>query len=56
MNIETEITGDDDGEVKQTLVLPDIAIGYRYQNKNEPLFRAGIGFPRLVYIGFGLSF
>jgi len=59
VNIENEITNNEPPEdifEEQTFVLPDIALGYRSQIKNGPIFRAGIGFPRLVYLGLGYSF
>ena len=32
-------------------------IGYRFQEPNENyIFRAGIGFPELLYVGFGVAF
>ncbi len=36
---------------------PIFNIGYRFQAPDESyVFRSGIGFPELIYLGFGLSF
>tara|TARA_B100000963_G_C22191987_1_gene479239 strand:- start:66 stop:554 length:489 start_codon:yes stop_codon:yes gene_type:complete len=36
---------------------PIFNIGYRFQVPDESyVFRSGIGFPELIYLGFGLSF
>ena len=36
---------------------PSIKAGYRYQVPNERfVFKAGAGFPDIIYFGFGLSF
>lgn len=38
-------------------ILPAITIGYRYQKSTGGfLFRTGIGFPEIIYIGLGSSF
>ncbi|AXT60880.1 hypothetical protein D1816_11160 [Aquimarina sp. AD10] len=58
VNIETDITNDDpeEGFEKETFVLPNIIIGYRYQKENAPMIRLGIDFPRGIYMGFGYGF
>jgi len=56
VNIITEVTGNGDNEIIRDFVLPDLALGYRYQEKNGTMFRAGIGYPRLAYLGLGYSF
>lgn len=39
------------------LVLPAVSLGYRYYNPGKSLFfRAGGGFPEIVYLGIGISF
>jgi hypothetical protein len=39
------------------LLLPVVGVGYRYQVPNEGfIFRAGVGFPELVYLSLGVSF
>ena len=36
---------------------PIFNIGYRFQVPDESyVFRSGIGFPELIYLGFGMSF
>jgi len=58
LNVETELrnTDPEDNEQKETFVLPDLAIGYRIQRKNGPIFRIGIGFPQGIYLGYGYGF
>jgi hypothetical protein len=39
------------------MLLPAVSLGYRYFNPGKALFfRAGGGFPEIVYLGIGLSF
>ena len=40
-----------------SLITPAGTLGYRYQVPNEGfIFRAGVGFPELVYLSLGVSF
>ena len=36
-------------------ILPDVELGFRFETKSL-VFRAGLGFPELAYIGFGYGF
>ncbi len=56
-NIITKITSDDDNEdsKNEVFIFPEVSIGYRYQEKGY-VFRTGIGFVTLLYIGFGFNF
>ncbi len=42
---------------------PDISLGYRFQQKENPIgnnnplvFRAGIGYPQIIYLSLGFAF
>ena len=38
-------------------ILPNLKIGYRLQSREESfVFKTGVGFPDLLYVGFGFSF
>ena len=41
----------------ENCILPAGVIGYRYQNSQKPfVFKIGVGYPELIYIGLGFQF
>lgn len=58
INADTYVDDNDlpDEDEKEVFVLPEIALGYRSQRPDGMMFRAGIGFPHIIYIGLGYSF
>ena len=55
LNIETKFDPErDDGT--DTFLLPDLRIGYRYQEKNGFIFRVGLGIPQGIYLSLGTRF
>ncbi len=58
INADTNINNEDpfENNQKQVFALPEVTLGYRIQKKNGILFRAGISFPKGIYLGLGYSF
>lgn len=58
LHIETEIIEIAPGDPieEESFVWPDVSIGYRYQKEQGFMIRAGVGFPRGIFVGLGYSF
>jgi len=51
-----ETNNEDEGGIKDNIILPSLSLGYRRQITKGLVFRTGVGFTELLYVGFGYSF